>query len=769
MTVFTNNRRREHPGNGVATVFAGPRVFNTAQMEVYLVDQATSVSTPLALGADYAIQKIGFQESVVVMTEPPATGVTLLLLRTLPSQQPFSIKNQGAFFADIHEDAFDYRAMFDQQLQDQLDRAIRFPETLLEGFNPFLPVPSALQLIGWNASGTQMQNFDPEMFGIELAAGVTYRTTVAEGQTVVPLSIAAPFGVQAVFLNGIYQDPAGYVKTPSGLTFNDPLPASGIVSVLSTFNRPPDADVSALFYTPTPAGTVTRQIAERLGDQVSMQDYGVVADGVTDDTAAARVAAGAQMGLVVPAGIYNLSEDVYLFGDVSDGVKYTGPGRFITAHGFLELSKRFFVQNTTDNRNVTVPMLLRRQVRYYADAVGAEPDELFIEDGTNSTALGLALHFLAQYATWSPNKIEEVLPHIQSAADYLASMQYRDDRYARYGGFRGGSNAGEVTTFGTACAARGLLAAFKATGVPLYLEACRRAVAFLKVMHDPNPKYIALYGETPIPAVPENATYKGFCDRVATDDKINITSSCWNLVAVVFLQEMFELEGDPDLPDIIADVRDFQAFGVLNGLDYFAIKNAAPSAKVSVAWPFFSGHSYADGQWHRYGEPAGTNTVGTDQIEYGIASLYTVGYSVAALRTAYETYRDLTHYLPASSFGLAYDPAICWSGFFRINSTVYGGIGGNVTPIDPASSRHFGSYYDLQGAGTLLKFKYDHYPDDFRASFPVTMLAWDRGFGLTETFESLWSLDGSRNYISKGVIPVAKSCMGILEVLESAP
>lgn len=604
------------------------------------------------------------------------------------------------------------------------------------------------------------------------AATELAETSVSAGDTVVAIPGAAAAGqIVLVIYNGILQHPSAYTVNGASVHFTEALPADGTVAALVTNIPANSVGAGNIAYTADATGAVGRTMRQRLNDLLTILDLGVTADGVTDDTDAATAAARDNEGLYVPAGSYNLTADVYLFGDVSDGVKYTGAGRFYSMRSVLEQSKRFFIQASTDASNTTVPIFLRRQIEVRAVDTTSEPYAFVVEQAPNSTALGLALKFLADYARWSPSKVEELIPYIELGADYLCAMQYRDDAKAIYGGFRGASSDGNTTCFGAACAGRGLLSAYLVTGQPRYLEAARRAVTYLKVLNDPNPTYLALYGETPIPAVAENATWSSFCDRIQSDDKINITSANWNLVAAVFLQEMYDLEGDATLPAIIEGARDFQAYGVLNGLDYFAIKNAAPTSKVSVAWPFFSGHTYADGAWHRLGEPAGTNTVGTDQIEYGLASLYELDYSLTLLRAAYETYRDFAHAdVGSTSFGDAYDGAICFTGFFRVNSTVYGGVGGNTVPIDPGSSRAYGGYYDLQGAGTLLKFKYDQYPADFKKSLPFAALAPNRGFATDENFETFWSGSGvGYSYYTKGVIPIAKSCIGILEVLEDAP
>lgn len=589
---------------------------------------------------------------------------------------------------------------------------------------------------------------------------------VTEGDTSVDLSDHAPFvAVYGVFHNGVHQAPSTYSLVGTTISFTTPLDADGSLVVLVSNLPVNNVSSDNITVTALGSGSISRTVRAKVSDYKSLKDYGVSANGVTDDTATAEAAALAHTDLHVTAGSYNLSRDVYLFGAIEEGVKYTGAGRFITMRGVLELTKQFMLQVGTDATNTTVPNFVRRAVEVRRLTSTSLPHENSYERTPNSTALGLALKFLADLVHHDPRHKAELVPSIEFAADYLCAMQYRDEETARFGGIRASSDDKNTTCFGTAVAGRGLLAAYRVTKDPKHLQAAFNAAEYMKVLNDPNPTYLALYGETPIPADAENAFFNGFCDRIQSDDKINITVSNWNLLAAVFLQEVYDLNGDADLPAIIAGAQETHDYGVLNGYDYFALKNAAPTSKVSTTWPFFSGHTYADGAWHRLGEPAGTNTVGTDQIEYGLAALYDLNYTLADLRTAYETYRNLTHADAGSTdFGNGFNAAVCFTGYFRINSSVYGGSGG--APIDPSTSRHYGSYYDVQGAGTLLKFKYEQYPDDFADAMTLTQIAWDRGALVDENLDTIWSTDTGFEYFTKGVIPIAKAGIGLIEVME---
>jgi hypothetical protein len=149
MTVSSNNRRFESPGNGVTTVFPGPRIFLASQLSVYEVDNATLAATLLTNGVHYTLTGIEEDQCTVTMVAPPAVGKTLLRLRTVPYSQTFRFKNQGAFFPELHENCADIQGMQIQQLSDRQDLSVHFPETTV-GFSGALTSPIANYLLAVN-------------------------------------------------------------------------------------------------------------------------------------------------------------------------------------------------------------------------------------------------------------------------------------------------------------------------------------------------------------------------------------------------------------------------------------------------------------------------------------------------------------------------------------------------------------------------------------------------------------------------------------------
>lgn len=97
------------------------------------------------------------RSTIIKFNTPPTDGLKILILRTVPFDQPTDITNQGSCLPELHEDSFDNRAMQGQQLDDRQLLTIRFPETY-PGDLPdlIMPAPEAGKGIGWNADGSGM-------------------------------------------------------------------------------------------------------------------------------------------------------------------------------------------------------------------------------------------------------------------------------------------------------------------------------------------------------------------------------------------------------------------------------------------------------------------------------------------------------------------------------------------------------------------------------------------------------------------------------------
>lgn len=114
MTVANNVTSIQRFGNGTATQFSFPnKIFTATDLAVTLVDLTGNQYTftnflNTTLGISYTISGVDVDTGcTVVFSAPIASGWTVDM-RTRPTPlQLTSIKNQGAFFPELHEEAFD--------------------------------------------------------------------------------------------------------------------------------------------------------------------------------------------------------------------------------------------------------------------------------------------------------------------------------------------------------------------------------------------------------------------------------------------------------------------------------------------------------------------------------------------------------------------------------------------------------------------------------------------------------------------------------------
>lgn len=85
--------------------------------------------------------------------------------------------------------------------------------------------------------------------------------------------------------------------------------------------RPPTDGGADGTYLPTGTGAAPRSIADKLGDMVSVRDFGAVGDGIVDDTPAIQAALAAHQAVFLPAGIYRTTGTITLgYGQSLTGV-----------------------------------------------------------------------------------------------------------------------------------------------------------------------------------------------------------------------------------------------------------------------------------------------------------------------------------------------------------------------------------------------------------------------------------------------------------------
>lgn len=128
MTVSTEVDHNDYTGNGVTTTFPYTfRIFQKSDLVVQVVDLDENL-TVLILDTDYTVTGAGgYTGGNVILTTALANGYQISISRELPVTQETDLRNQGKFFAEVHEDAFDKLTMLVQQVSSWFSLALRKP------------------------------------------------------------------------------------------------------------------------------------------------------------------------------------------------------------------------------------------------------------------------------------------------------------------------------------------------------------------------------------------------------------------------------------------------------------------------------------------------------------------------------------------------------------------------------------------------------------------------------------------------------------------
>jgi hypothetical protein len=131
-----------------------------------------------------------------------------------------------------------------------------------------------------------------------------------DGTTTTFTLTTAPSGLGnelQIFIDGVYQERAGYTVTGSNVVFSEAPPSLSNIEVLGwAVSIGAETSANLVSYTPAGTGAVLTTVQAKLRESVSVKDFGAVGDGVADDTAAiqAAIAATGTGKLIFPKATY---------------------------------------------------------------------------------------------------------------------------------------------------------------------------------------------------------------------------------------------------------------------------------------------------------------------------------------------------------------------------------------------------------------------------------------------------------------------------------
>lgn len=142
MTVQTTESVAIAFGNGVTVNFPVGFKFNAdADLVVSIVDPIAGTSSIKNLDSDYTVAGAGADGGgSVTFSIAPASGLVVKVSRIVDFTQLTDLRNQGKYFAEIHEDAFDLFVMMIQQLQGGINTAMRLNDAGTEWEGEGFPV-----------------------------------------------------------------------------------------------------------------------------------------------------------------------------------------------------------------------------------------------------------------------------------------------------------------------------------------------------------------------------------------------------------------------------------------------------------------------------------------------------------------------------------------------------------------------------------------------------------------------------------------------------
>lgn len=161
MTVSTTASTTQAFPNGVTTVFPiNYRFFAKTDLKVFWLKPDGTVHL-LVLDSEYTVQGAGNEDGGSITTiGTPLNGGTLTIARIMTATQLTSFRNQGEFFAEIHEDAFDKLVMLVQQAIDNQGRGLTVPVSDPVGLDLEMPGAAvrATKMLGFDGAGSPIQS-----------------------------------------------------------------------------------------------------------------------------------------------------------------------------------------------------------------------------------------------------------------------------------------------------------------------------------------------------------------------------------------------------------------------------------------------------------------------------------------------------------------------------------------------------------------------------------------------------------------------------------
>jgi hypothetical protein len=157
MTVSSTNTRNSYSGNGSTTVFAYTfKIFDDDDITVIIRTDSTGAETTKTKTTHYSVSGVGSASGGnITFGSAPASGETVVLLRTTARTQTTDYVPNDPFPAATHEDALDKLTFITQELEEQIGRSLKVSQTNVIATSEFTADATARanKLLGFDGSG----------------------------------------------------------------------------------------------------------------------------------------------------------------------------------------------------------------------------------------------------------------------------------------------------------------------------------------------------------------------------------------------------------------------------------------------------------------------------------------------------------------------------------------------------------------------------------------------------------------------------------------
>lgn len=152
MAISSTTSKNQYTASGSNPTFTYTfKIYSESDIRVLSDDTVKTLS-------DYSVTGVGNPAGgTVVYNVNPTVGTIVTLKRNEPLTQEIEYVEGDDFPASSHEEGLDRSAIRDQFLQEQIDRAITFPESsTVSGIT--IPEPEAGLFLAWNATADALEN-----------------------------------------------------------------------------------------------------------------------------------------------------------------------------------------------------------------------------------------------------------------------------------------------------------------------------------------------------------------------------------------------------------------------------------------------------------------------------------------------------------------------------------------------------------------------------------------------------------------------------------